>query len=400
VGQVVSSKGWSGSSEHGLRVYKYDYTSQGATDMSNPLAGAEFKIEALQLKPSADDEKAWVVVGATPVTDASGNEVRLTSTDSGYTSIASGLRADTVYRVTETVAPAGHRLSTTALYLVFEGTDKVDYSGVRIVETAVDDDGATVVASTSDLVVNTAETGVFTWYVYNVVAPSHVRPVAPSTGGGGDDGDDGDDDGQPGGGETKPETGSQPGGNGGSQPGGNGGSQPGGNGGNDNDDGNGQPDTDGDGGNDEQPDDDRLSGNGQPDTDGDGDDEQPGDDDRPGNSDQPTSGGDQPDNEVSDIHPSDGEEAGSDGDATDDVARPGETADEESQVNAPAKADVDARPEADASAQPVAGSAASERQSLATTSDAAQPLLPLALGVGGSLLLAAGAFAVRRLRRL
>ncbi|MBT1162585.1 Cna B-type domain-containing protein [Bifidobacterium sp. SO1] len=118
-GKVTEAQGGMSDSSHALQIYKY---ADG--DSTKPLNGAKFTVEALTVdKSDADNPNAWKQTGAETIT---GN---LQSGTSGYTQTV-GLRADTIYKVTETTAPEGYTKSDTPLYVVFPGQDQdkgVDY---------------------------------------------------------------------------------------------------------------------------------------------------------------------------------------------------------------------------------------------------------------------------------
>lgn len=134
-GQVISSRGTSSCDGYDLKVYKY---ADGKIE--SKLAGATFKVEALTTTTAGSN---WLTTGSSVV--ASG----MTSGDDGYTATAmaaSGLalRADTIYKVTETSAPAGYAIAP-ASYVVFAGLDASkcnNYEGITV-------DGAQLIVTTN-----------------------------------------------------------------------------------------------------------------------------------------------------------------------------------------------------------------------------------------------------------
>ncbi|MBW3092784.1 Cna B-type domain-containing protein [Bifidobacterium sp. 82T10] len=108
-GKVLEAQGGISYDLNSLQIYKY---ADG--DTTKPLNGAQFKVEKLNVAMDANSS-AWTSTGtAETVIDT------LKSGTSGYTSTV-GLRADTIYRVTEAEAPEGYGKSSAKLYVVFPG---------------------------------------------------------------------------------------------------------------------------------------------------------------------------------------------------------------------------------------------------------------------------------------
>ncbi|WP_164514767.1 Cna B-type domain-containing protein [Bifidobacterium goeldii] len=113
-GKVQEAQGGITSKLYSLQIYKY---ADG--DATKPLNGAKFKVEKLTVDMDENasnwesDSTKDETVGAT-----------LQSGTSGYTSTATGLNADTIYRVTETEGPDGYqydKANPATLYVVFPG---------------------------------------------------------------------------------------------------------------------------------------------------------------------------------------------------------------------------------------------------------------------------------------
>nr|WP_274608225.1 SpaA isopeptide-forming pilin-related protein [Bifidobacterium miconisargentati] len=106
-GTVQEAQGGVSSDLYSLQIYKY---ADG--DVTKPLNGARFKVERLNV-PMTQDQK-WTSKGVAETVSES-----LSSGTTGYTPVV-GLRADQIYRVTETQSPEGYAGDTT-LYVVFPG---------------------------------------------------------------------------------------------------------------------------------------------------------------------------------------------------------------------------------------------------------------------------------------
>ena len=147
-GKVIESQGGWTDSDHALQIYKY---ADGNT--SAPLNGAIFTVEKLNV--DIDPNNAGKNLTSTGTPEVITN--KLQSGTSGYTQTV-GLRADSIYRVTETQAPEGYEQNNLpAIYLVFPGENGpgADYY-----------EGATVDGNSLKVAVAAADDGVTTLQTY------------------------------------------------------------------------------------------------------------------------------------------------------------------------------------------------------------------------------------------
>lgn len=131
-GEVEETKGGLTSSDHMLQVFKYvDH------DVNSPLAGVQFDIVALNVEDKGHEiDGAIVTVKAVQGVNGDIPAAVVSTNSAGYTEGA-GLRADTIYRVTERQS-AGY-VGIDPLYIVFPGPGSAgSYAGVRVL-----DDGKT-----------------------------------------------------------------------------------------------------------------------------------------------------------------------------------------------------------------------------------------------------------------
>ncbi|PJM78251.1 Cna B-type domain-containing protein [Bifidobacterium scaligerum] len=113
-GKVIDAQGGISSDLYSLQIYKY---ADG--DATKPLNGAKFKVEKLTVDMDASKSN-W---DSDSTKDETVNGT-LQSGTTGYTSTATGLNADTIYRVTETEGPDGYQYdknNPATLYVVFPG---------------------------------------------------------------------------------------------------------------------------------------------------------------------------------------------------------------------------------------------------------------------------------------
>lgn len=110
-GKVREAKGGFTDSPHNLQIFKYGDGDAGGRG----LGDAVFRVDELTVN---DDglSKTWESTGSTNVTKT------LVSGTDGYTKYV-GLKANTIYKVTEVQAPEGYKVSSTPLYVVFPSTD-------------------------------------------------------------------------------------------------------------------------------------------------------------------------------------------------------------------------------------------------------------------------------------
>lgn len=133
-GKVIEAQGGISSSLHSLQIYKY---ADG--DTTKPLNGARFKVERLNVDMSTNGDE-WTSSG-TPETVSES----LQSGTSGYTPVVS-LRADAIYRVTETKAPEGYTAAVSPLYIVFPGGEPQGHNAAFYQGKTVDGSPLTVAA--------------------------------------------------------------------------------------------------------------------------------------------------------------------------------------------------------------------------------------------------------------
>ena len=110
-GTVHEAKGGFTDSPHSLQIFKYGDGDAGGRG----LGDAVFRVDELTVNDDVSS-KTWKSTGSTNVTKT------LVSGTDGYTKYV-GLKANTIYKVTEVQAPEGYGVSSEPLYVVFPSID-------------------------------------------------------------------------------------------------------------------------------------------------------------------------------------------------------------------------------------------------------------------------------------
>ena len=110
-GTVHEAKGGFTDSPHNLQIFKYGDGDAGGRG----LGDAVFRVDELTVNDDVSS-KTWKSTGSTNVTKT------LVSGTDGYTKYV-GLKANTIYKVTEVQAPEGYGVSSEPLYVVFPSID-------------------------------------------------------------------------------------------------------------------------------------------------------------------------------------------------------------------------------------------------------------------------------------